>query len=65
MPYVPPSWRKWPQLEWLSRTFCFFGNHHWTRSKSLQDLPIYCAICGKKTKHYNTYLKLAKKHLGL
>jgi len=35
------------------------------RSKSLQDLPIACSICGKKTKHYNTYEKLSKKHLGL
>jgi hypothetical protein len=35
------------------------------RSKSLQDLPIVCAVCSKKTKYYNTYIKLAKKHAGL
>jgi hypothetical protein len=64
VPYVEPSWRQWPQWRWLSRTLCVFGNHHWMKSKSLGNLPISCAICGKKTKHWNTYIKLAKKHFG-
>lgn len=65
MPYVPPSWRQWPQWRLLSRLLCVFFVHHWMRSKSLEDLPIACSVCSKKTKHYNTYVKLAKKHAGL
>jgi len=65
VPYSDPSWRQWPQWLWLSRTLCVFGIHHWTKSKTLQDLPIACTICPKKTKHFKTYMKLAKKNAGL
>ena len=64
MPHTPASWRLWPQWSWLSRTLCVFWCHHWTLSKSLGELPIACAICNKKTKHFSTYSKLARKYYG-
>lgn len=57
MPYTKPSWRLWPQLQWLSRLLCVVGIHHWMYSKTIAA-PILCRICMKRTRHYLKYRKL-------
>lgn len=54
MPYVPASWRRWPQFRWLSRLWCFFGKHHWMRSRQL-NVNLICVICHKQGIGYKEY----------
>lgn len=57
MPHVDPSWRQWPQWKWFSRLFCYFGRHHWLKSKSLKE-NLICVVCAKETPHMAEYRKL-------
>jgi hypothetical protein len=46
----------WPQWRPLSRLLCVFFVHHWMTSTTLKK-PIACAVCSKKTKHMDEYLR--------
>lgn len=56
MPYAFPSWRTVPKYRVVSRVLCFFGVHHWIWSRTLAQ-PVACAVCPKKTKYYEEYLR--------